>query len=428
MNTSFTISGDVMQRAAPNSVVPLISFSVLINLRWVALLGQSITLLVVDLYFGMVYPRLIAWSIVGLSTLVNLLLTISYRRSIEIPIQHSYLYLIYDLGQLGVLLFVTGGLNNPFVIMMLAPVVISASFLPIQQAVLVTSAGIFMSALLYLSPFRLPWYNMGLQLPEYLRMAVLLALCISMIFIAVYLGRLSADRHKMMLALQATELALMREQKLTSLGGLAAAAAHELGSPLTTIMLVIKELQDQLKGEYRDDVDLLAREVSRCRDILRDLSLNFANEHAAPYQDLPVRAALEVVVERCDNPKKKDLEIIGQSSRVLRLSSEFSHALVNIINNALQFAHSKVQIRVGDQSIIISDDGPGFPEDVLSRIGQPYVSGRVDLDDEIHLGLGLFITQRLLEKAGFLVYFRNDGGALCEVRLPDNKETIHAPK
>ncbi len=394
----------------------LIPFSTLVNLRWVALFGQTLTLLVVDLYFHMVYPRQFAWSIIALSIVVNLILTISQKRRITIPSHHTHLYLIYDLGQLGALLFVTGGLNNPFVVMMLAPVVVAASFLPMRQAVLVTAAGLLWSGVLYISPYKLPWFQMGLHLPEYLRLSVLFALWISMVFIAAYLGRLSADRHKMEQALQATELALLREQKLASLGGLAAAAVHELGSPLTTIMLVVKELQYQIHDDFKPDIDLLSQEVNRCRDILQDLSLNFSKEHAAPCQILPLEVAMDVIVQRCHNPKKKNIVIDGAGGAIT-LTAEFTHAMMNIINNAIQFASQTVTIAVSDHHICVRDDGPGYSEDVIHRLGQPYVSGRLDDETKVHMGLGLFIAQRLLEKYDAVVYFYNNKGAVCDVRL-----------
>jgi two-component system sensor histidine kinase RegB len=372
--------------------------------------------MIVDLYFHMVYPRQLAWSIIALSMAVNLILTISQKRRISIPSHHTHLYLIYDLGQLGALLFVTGGLNNPFVVMMLAPVVVAASFLPLRQAILVTSAGLVWGSLLYISPYQLPWFQMGLYLPEHLRISVLFALWISMIFIATYLGRLSADRHKMEQALQATELALVREQKLASLGGLAAAAAHELGSPLTTIMLVVKELQTHIHDDFKPDVDLLAQEVARCRDILQDLSLNFSKEHTAPYQSLPLEVAMDVIVQRCNNSRKKEIHIQGRGGQI-KLTAEFTHAMMNIINNAIQFASKTVTIDVSDRHICVSDDGPGYSDDVVHRLGQPYVSGRLDDKNEIHMGLGLFIAQRLLEKCGAVVYFYNDKGAVCDVKL-----------
>lgn len=397
-------------------MMSLIPFSTLVNLRWVALLGQTITLMIVDLYFHMVYPRQLAWSIIALSMTVNLILTISQKRRISIPSHHTHLYLIYDLGQLGALLFVTGGLNNPFVVMMLAPVVVAASFLPLRQAILVTSAGLLWGGVLYISPYQLPWFQMGLHLPEYLRISVLFALWISMIFIATYLGRLSADRHKMEQALQATELALLREQKLASLGGLAAAAAHELGSPLTTIMLVVKELQTHINNDFKPDIDLLAQEVARCRDILQDLSLNFSKEHAAPYQILPLEAAMDVIVQRCNNSRKQEIHIQGCGGQI-KLTAEFTHAMMNIINNAIQFASKTVTITVSDRHICVRDDGPGYSDDVVHRLGQPYVSGQLDNKNEIHMGLGLFIAQRLLEKCGAVVYFYNDKGAVCDVKL-----------
>jgi two-component system sensor histidine kinase RegB len=419
----------IMQSYPMSHTRPSISFSLLITLRWIALLGQTITLVLIDQYFHMVYPQQITWSIVVLSVAVNIGLMLTQHSKHKIPASHIYLYLIYDIGQLTALLYLTGGLNNPFSVFLLAPVVIAAGFLQRRDVLIVTACGLMATIILYGSTFPLPWDLTGLVLPERLRFAVLVAISVAMVFSAIYIGRVAHYYSRTTQALQATELALAREQKLASLGALAAAAAHELGSPLTTMMLVIKELQadKNLSSAVKEDVQILAEQSARCRDILQGLSRNFAAEHILPFKALPLRAALDVVIASHGMVVGKEVRIdCRPEAPIIELTPELQHALGNVIANAVQFAHSKVittcRWTEQDLTIKISDDGEGYPESMLSRLGDPYVSSRTDTTEGVHLGLGLFIAQSLIEKRGGVMYFYNNQGAVCEIVFP--RQTI----
>ncbi|MBW8308568.1 MAG: ActS/PrrB/RegB family redox-sensitive histidine kinase [Candidatus Paracaedibacteraceae bacterium] len=411
-----------MQSYRMSHIKPSISFSLLITLRWVALLGQTITLILVDQYFQMIYPTQMTWLIVVLSVTVNIALMVTQQSKHKIPAPHIYWYLIYDIGQLTALLYLTGGLNNPFSVFLLAPVVIAAGFLPRRDALIVTGCGLIATFILYGSTFPLPWDNTGLVLPERLRFAVLVAISVAMIFTSIYVGRVAHYYLRTTQALQATELALAREQKLASLGALAAAAAHELGSPLTTMMLVIKELQadKNLNNLVKDDVRILAEQMTRCRDILQGLSRDFAAEHTLPFKALPLRAALDVVITSHGKFPGKQVQIdCAPEAPLIELTPELQHALGNIIANAVQFAQYLVTITCQwteqDLTIKIADDGEGYPESMLNRLGDPYVSSRTNATEGVHLGLGLFIAQSLIEKRGGVMYFYNDQGAVCEI-------------
>lgn len=422
-----------MQSYPMSHVRASVPFSLLVSLRWIALAGQSMTVIIIDWYFGMNYPKGITWSIIALSTIVNFVLTLTYRTRHKIPPGYFSLYLIYDIGQLAALLYVTGGLNNPFSVFLLAPVVIAAGFLRRQDAFLVTGVGVLATFILYTSVFPLPWYEMGLVLPVQLQFAVLVGICCAMIFTSIYVGKVATGHLKAMEALRATELALAREQKLASLGALAAAAAHELGSPLTTIMLVVKELQNDksLQDDIKEEVKVLGEQTSRCREILQGLSRNFAKEHVLPFKSLPLPAALEVVIANQNQQAGTTVRVVcDHDAPVVELTPELQHALANIISNAIQFACSAVVVTCAwndrELKITIADDGKGYPEYILARIGEPYISSRTDSAEGVHLGLGLFIAQSLIVKKGGVVYFYNKNGAVCEIVLPRNAVEVHS--
>ncbi len=408
----------------------------LIYLRWIAIFGQTTSVLVSAFVFGDSMPLPMVFSIIGLATFVNLILTIFTGPRRRIPADQVFYYLLYDLGELGALLFVTGGLNNPFVILILAPVVIAAGFLSQKKGLLISFAAIFVVYILASSPYPLPWELSGILLPDRMRGAILIALIIAILFIGLYTNKIAAETNSLTRALQATEMALSREQRLSSLGALAAAAAHELGSPLTTITLIAKDLQEepQLPLDLRDDVNLLLEQSYRCRDILQDLAKSCFGGHSIPHAELPITAAIQAVIHphnssgsRLEKDRKTPrIEVKCEEGSFLTeeptilLGPEIIHGLGNIIQNALQFAATKVLILVNwtPENITISfkDDGPGYPQRILERLGNPYVSGRVSgrniLNGEekgIHLGLGLFISQTLLAQRGAKLFFENNG-------------------
>jgi two-component system, sensor histidine kinase RegB len=398
----------------------------MIYLRWVVILGQIGTTFVVGFILNFPLP-LAAFIIIGLSILINLILAYVSQHQPRLSIKQLPYYLLYDLGQLTALLYITGGLNNPFAVLILAPVVIAASFLAQRISRLIAAAGV--SAVLFLlsSPYPLPWYDGGYFHPKLILDAIALGLLIAIVFMNEYSGWIAREFTKLFQAVEASQLALAREQKLASLGALAAAAAHELGSPLTTINIAIKDLLSQTPVDhpFREDLDLILTQSLRCRDILQDLSRNFAQEQQTPLQTLPISAALHALISHLP-PSDKTIQIQAPSSQdepPLTLKPEIIYSLGNIIQNAQQFATSRVTLTLDwnykTVQLIIHDDGPGYPSHILHRLGEPYLSGRNQVNSpECHLGLGLFIAQTLLAQTGANLYFSNEQGAKCNIVWP----------
>lgn len=409
-----------------------ISIHLLIRLRWVAILGQLITLLVIYYGFQFKLPVFQISVIIGLSFLVNLFFSFSQSKRHFIPEKEVLFYLLYDLGQLTTVLYLTGGLNNPFSVLVLAPVVIAAGFLPQKKSMVLTIAAMGSLLLLSLSPYPLPWHNGGLILPSELQLGIAIALSTGIIFTAFYVMRVMQETQRLEEALQASRTALAREQRLASLGALAAAAAHELGSPLTTISLITKDLLKEAKDTAsHSDLTLIMQQLERCRHILKELAKNFAGEKTLPYDRLPLAAAIDLIIQRLPKDTKKKLVIRKNTNKdepSLTLTPEFIHGIYNIMDNGWQYANRTLTILLGwNPSLItieIQDDGPGYAPFILNRLGEPYVSGRSFKDAQDHLGLGLFIAQTLLAQINGKLYFRNHNGACCRIELENGPNNV----
>lgn len=403
----------------------LFSFGLLIKLRWIALAGQGLTIGIVYAILGFALPLTLCLSIIGFSALINILIWIYQGNRQRIPLSEIVYFLLYDLGQLTALIFITGGLNNPFALLILVPSIVAAGFLYQQKSLFIAVATLFAIGFLSLSPYPLPWYNTGLVLPNILQVANALALITTTVFVALYLTQIAKYAAHMSKALEATQMALAREQQLASLGALAAAAAHELGTPLNTITLIAKEMltDTTLPPGAPPDLRLILDQIYRCRDILRDLARNFAGDKGAPFSKLPLSAAIDVVCQQL--PHSLEIQVIKPDQPLeplLSLSPELMHSLNNIISNAVQFAKTKVEIILDwtptHAEILVHDDGAGFTKEILEKIGNPYISSRIYNSDGCHLGLGLFIAQTLLEQMAGQLYCYNDTGAVCKIVLP----------
>lgn len=415
----------------------------LVTLRWFAISGQIIAVLCAILIFGLRFEVGLVAMTIGASILGNLFSSFLYPKTKQLSEREAAATLGFDILQLGVLLYLTGGLNNPFGLLMLAPVTIAATVLHLRSTVV---TGILAIVIITgLSQIYLPLYAPNgepLMLPELFLFGVWLALVIGVVFLGIYARQVTTEMHTMGEALLATRLALAREQKLTDLGGVVAAAAHELGTPLATIKLVSTELMDELRGQTAlyDDAALIGEQADRCRDILRSMG-------QAGKDDLHLRRApLETVLRDAAEPhlnrgKSVDFAIrpdTGQGSRQPEIMRrpEIIHGIRNLIQNAVDFARSAVKIEVHwSESIIsvrIEDDGPGFPPSVIERIGLPFVHGRrqaVGRPGYEGMGLGLFIAKTLLERTGATLSFANagagiggagSGGAIIGVIWPRN--------
>lgn len=409
-------------------------------LRWLAVAGQTAAVTLVHFGFGFPAPLGLCLGVIAMSAWLNLFVTFRFSPQRVLSDREAAAHIGFDIVQLCALLFLTGGLQNPFAALILAPVTIAASVLPSRLTVLIGSLAVAGVSVLGVLHLPLPWRpGESLELPRILVAGVWIALTFSVVFFAIYAHRIAAESMQMRSALAASQLVLAREERLAALGGLAAAAAHELGTPLATIQVTATEMASDLKGQgdLEEDAKLLVSQARRCREILSRLSQR-GDEGDALHDrlglDALVREASEPFTDRPGGPAVI-FEMIGEGAApVLRRRPETLYGLRNIVENAAAFARSKVLItaRWGDDGLQISvhDDGPGFSPDILARLGEPYLSQRARSRSAAAqkggMGLGFFIAKTLLERTGAKVAFGNlawadassDTGAWVEVSWP----------
>lgn len=393
----------------------------LIILRWLAIAGQTMATIGTFFIFKFDFPIGLSFIAIATSACLNVALRLGTPRTFRLDDNEAALLLAYDILQLSALLYLTGGVANPFAMLFLAPVMISAVSLPRKLTILLGILMIASATILTVEFLPLPWYE-GVQLhfPLLYRSGVWTSLVLSAAFIGLYAARVSDEARQLSTALTATELVLEREQHLSQLDGLAAAAAHELGTPLATITVITKELQKSIPATVpalADDLALLAQETRRCRDILRKL-VSLGSDTGSVLNTQSLETLIEEVVE----PHRE----FGVTVEVAKAGPPEEPTLVrnpgilyglgNLVENAFDFARSKVRIEAlwsRDLVVLsIEDDGPGFSPHILNRLGDPYVSGRsaerrTKNDPGSGLGLGLFIAKTLLERSGATVNTSN---------------------
>jgi two-component system, sensor histidine kinase RegB len=406
-----------------------------IRLRWFAVIGQIVAIVFVFFFLNFDLP--IGWCLlfIALSAWLNIFLRLLFPVRYRLDSGPATLLLAYDICQLSALLYLTGGIENPFTVLLIAPVTVSAANLRPRNTVLLGCIALAAAASLIVFHQPLPWFaGLELGLPTLYKIGVVAGLASCMMFIALYGGLLSKEGRQMSAALAATELVLAREQKLHALDGLAAAAAHELGTPLSTIVLVTGELQrETVAGSPQaDDLALLRSQAQRCRDILQTLTRK-------PSENDPLHASLTVgqLIEEAVAPHRAmtiSIEIdagayVGGEPRHTDAGSNMSepvgerrpgliYGVANLIENAVEFARSKVQVTARwnerEVMIAISDDGPGIAPEVIEALGEPYVTTRrnsgskADESKATGLGLGFFIAKTLLERSGAGVAVANN--------------------
>ena len=396
----------------------------LVLVRWFAIAGQVLALVIGQQLYGLklaLGPCAIA---IGLSVLTNLLAVVIFPDNRRLSEAETVLTLLFDTLQLSLLLAFTGGLNNPFALLVLAPVTIAATVLPSRSTLLLASCAVGMVTIVGLVHIPLRTENNNLlEMPVVFVFGFWVAIVTGIIFISIYTRRVTAEMTSMSEALLATQMALAREQKLTDLGGVVAATAHELGTPLATIKLVSAELMEELQDakDLHSDAQLIHEQAERCGDILRSMGRAGKDDlhlRITPWSAL-VREAAEPHLDRGKNVKfvfSQNLEFDMDQPKTLR-KPEVIHGLRNLIQNAVDFAQSEVRIDVGwseaEIFVTISDDGSGFAPQVINRIGDPFMrrkkhdaqsSARPGYDG---MGLGLFIAKTLLERSGSELEFLN---------------------
>lgn len=403
----------------------------LVQLRWLAIAGQ--TSAVIGVYFGLEFT-LPLWScltVIALSALLNIALRVRFSATQRLEPERAAWLLAFDIAELAVLLFLTGGLQNPFAFLFLGPVLFSATALPPRYTLMLGGFAVLCATVLVFAHFPLPWdSNDPLELPPIYMVGVWLSILLSMGFIGVHAWQITEEARQLTDALAATELVLAHEQHLSQLDGLAAAAAHELGTPLATITVIAKELERAISANspHRDDIRLLREQALRCREILAKITeLSTSNE---PFDRMPLSALIEEVVNphrdfgvAIDVPKPDANEPLASRNPAIL------YGLGNIVENAVDFARERVTVKTewteDEVAITVSDDGPGFAPEILARIGEPYVTSKRgrrvgDKSETAGLGLGFFIAKTLLERSGAIVAFQNrplpERGAIIHIR------------
>jgi two-component system sensor histidine kinase RegB len=407
--------------ADPDPELGRISLRTLVPIRWVAIAGQALALLTVHYGLGFHLPLLSALAVVAASALLNVVLIVRRQVARELSERYAALCLGYDILQLAILLYLTGGLANPFSILFLAPVTVAATILSRRLVIALSVLAIAAISALALWHFPLPWRTGPLVFPPEIIVGAWTALVLATVFIALYTWSVAQDARRLRDAVAATQLALAREQRVSAVGALAAAAAHELGSPLATIAVVAKELVRDLPPDspYAEDAALLLSQSERCSRILAELSQRPEEDGGSPY----TRLSISALVEAAGAPhKNRGIRLIFAATGTpeddepqVRRSPEIMHGLNNLIQNAVQFARREVTVTTfwdaQRVSVEITDDGPGFMLHLLGRLGEPYLSTRAGAAN--HMGLGIFIAQSLLERSGARLTFENleEGGA-----------------
>lgn len=413
--------------AAPSAERGRVRLQTLILIRWIAVAGQALAIVVVNFGLDFEMAFVPAMLIVAVSVGLNTVLTVRYAPTTRLSDRRAALYLAYDTLQLAILLYLTGGIENPFAMLMMVPVTVSATVLGLRNTALLGGFTLACLSVVTLYHQPLPWHAGGLVLPGLYVAGIWTALVLGIAFISVYAWRVAAEARRMSDALAETRMALAREQQLTSLGGLAAAAAHELGTPLSTIALVAREMRRETAdgAPLADDMDLLLRETERCRDILAELARDPRRDEDQPFDRLPLPALIDAIAAPYRGPKVvidiTEQTAPGARTPVVGAGPEIRHGLDNLIDNAADFAAHRVEIAVTttatDTTVVIADDGRGFAHTILGNLGEPYVSTRRHGGG---MGLGLFIAKTLLERTGAQVRFRNaaTGGAEVVIRWP----------
>ncbi len=404
----------------------------LVRLRWLAIIGQSTAVLAVYYVLDFMLPIVACLAVIALSAALNVGLRLRFHMTQRLDPDRAAWLLGFDVAELAALLFLTGGLENPFAYMFLAPVLLSATALPPRHTLMLGAFAVLCATVLAFVSYPLPWDNgASLQLPAIYLLGDWLSILLAIAFIGAYAWQITEESRQLTDALAATELVLAREQHLSQLDGLAAAAAHELGTPLSTISVIAKELENAIAADapHGDDVRLLREQAKRCRDILAKITELSSGE---PFDRTPLSALIEEVVA-----PYRDFGVAIDVTTSANLGAEplgarnpaILYGLGNILENAVDFASERVGVSThwteDSIDVTINDDGPGFAADILVRIGEPYVTSRRRMlndpgDTPTGLGLGFFIAKTLLERSGATLNFENrpspDGGAVITIR------------
>ncbi len=391
----------------------------LIKIRWIAIFGQLSAILFVQQILEIKILFVECLIVILLSVLINLS-AFFFQKKNNISDKKVFLFLLFDTSQLGILLFLSGGILNPFSILVLAPVIISATYLKSSWTVFLSLYSIFLVVILKYYFIPLNWRN-DFIIPNLYNNGLLISLIITIIFIAAYTYLFANSSRKISKALAETKLQLNNQKKITEIGSLSAAAAHELSTPLNTIFLILNDLLKEKiliknKSLFKD-VMLLKSQAERCKDILLSLSKNPHLLKDNFFEKIKIQDLIKLSFEKFNSNKLLNI-IFEHTSREISIlyKDEINYAFSNIIQNAIQHSKNEVTIVISSQleelSIKISDDGNGFSRDILDKLGEPYIT-----KTKKGMGLGIFIAKNLIENVNGKIRFYNSskGNAVVEI-------------
>ena len=392
----------------------------LIKIRWIAIIGQLSAIFLVNFVIKIEIPFFEAIIIILFSVALNFYSYLEERINKTTTNIKAFLFLLFDTLQLGILLFLTGGIVNPFSILILAPVITSASYLPALLTVILSSISIIIIIVLnfYFVPL-----DLGNQfvLPTIYNFGVVTSLIITVIFIAIYAYLFASSSRNISNALSVSKLQILNQKKITEIGSLSAAAAHELGTPLNTIFLILNDLiKDKKLNEDKNiskDIKLLKSQAERCRQILKKLSKNPLKLKDKFLEKVKISDLVKINFDKFNKNKKLNLSEINEENQFeIIFKDEMMYALGNIIQNAIFHSKKFVIVEINylkkNVTIKISDDGNGFPKDIIDKLGEPYIS-----KNNQGMGLGIFIAKNLIENMGGNISFYNskENNAVVEI-------------
>ena len=379
----------------------------LVILRWIAIVGQFLTISIVYFVLKFELPFFYCFAIIFIGVLTNLYLQFKFNKN-QLNNFTSTFFLFYDLIQLSVLLYLTGGVTNPFVILLIIPAIVSSTFLNLGSTINLTIITIIILIVLTINHLALPHSGeLHFHVPNTYLYAIPISIIIGLIFLTYFGVRFGIESRKRTEALNKLELILAKEHELESIGLQAAAAAHSLGTPLSTITVIARELEKEIGNnqKYSKDIDLLLTQTKRCSDILRDLSKDQLKEDRF-LSDIKIEQLLNEIVRSFSEITEKKLSLIVEKNSLnpqIDRTLEITYGLRNFIGNAVKYSNSLVDISLESNNKItevkVCDDGPGFSEDIINVLGEPYIRSKSKIiSSKSGLGLGTFIGKTLLER------------------------------
>ena len=388
----------------------------LVFLRWIAILGQLFSVNLVYFFLDLNFPIMLCHIVILIGLITNIYLQFGLKATLLKDL-YSSSFLMYDIIQLSILLFLTGGIFNPFAILLIVPTIVSSTFLSMGSTIILGSSTIFL--LFFLTFFNLPLPGMEeyiLSFPNYYVTGILISLIIGLIFLSYFGIRFAGETKKRSDALNKLQQILAKEYELESLGGQAAAAAHSLGTPLATITVVSKEMRKEVgdNSKLTKDIDLLISQTKRCSDILKNISqkkiINDEFLSSMSFEDL-----LEEIIKSFKESSEKNISLNTDkdTNKIdIKKNPELVYGLRNFIGNAVKFANKNILLSIISDNInlyiLIEDDGPGFPDDIIQALGEPYIKSRSKLyKNNAGLGLGTFLGKTLLERQSAVINFEN---------------------